>query len=199
MKRLLILVGVLATALLTLGLGASSASATVLCKTATNPCTGGTYGEGTVIEATLKSSSFYPFGALSCSEGSMKGEVTNPGGEATNVVGTFSSVSFSGCGESSTLTILKPGTFKIKSPSGGNGTLVWEGFEFTIKPSGIHCIYSGYLEATKLNLNGGETASLTGSSVIVPRTGGSFVCGSSGQWTVEYTVTAPKPLYVAEK
>jgi hypothetical protein len=199
MKRLSILMGVLTAALLTLGLGASSASATVLCKSATNPCTGGTYGKGTVIEATLKSSSSYPFGAMNCTEGSMKGEVTNPGGEGTDVVGTFSSVSFSGCGESSTLTVLKPGTFKIKSPSGGNGTLVWEGFEMTIKPSGIHCIYSGFGETTTLSLKGGETASLVASNAVLPRTGGSFVCGSRAEWTAEYTVTAPKPLYVAEK
>lgn len=198
MKRLSILVGVLAAALLTLGLGASSASATVLCKTASDPCTGGTYGEGTVIEATLKSSSFWPLGTLNCSEGSMKGEVTNPGGEATDVVGTFSSVSFGGC-EKSAVSVLKPGTFKVKSPSGGNGTLVWEGFEITGKPSGIHCIYSGFMETTALSLEGGETASLLASEATLRRSGGSFVCGSSGQWTVEYTVTAPKPLYVAEK
>jgi hypothetical protein len=198
MKRLSILMGVLAAALLTLGLGASSASATVLCKTATNPCTGGTYGKETVIEATLKSSSFWPLGTLNCSEGSMKGEVTNPGGEAADVVGTFSGVSFSGC-EKSAVNVLKPGTFKVKSPSGGNGALVWEGFEITGKPSGIHCIYSGSLDTTALSLNGGEPASLVASEATLKRTGGSLVCGSSGQWTVEYTVTTPQPLYVAEK
>lgn len=198
MKRLSILMGVLTAALLTLGLGASSASATVLCETATSPCTGGTYGKGTAIEATLKSSSLYPLGTLNCSEGSMKGEVTNPGGEATNVAGTFSSVSFSGCGEN-TVSVLKPGTFKVKSPSGGNGTLVWEGFEITAKTPFAHCIYSGFLETTTLSLKGGETASLVASNAVLPRTGGSFLCGSRGEWTAEYTVTAPKPLYVAEK
>jgi hypothetical protein len=200
MRRSALLAVLLTIALLAIGFSASTASATVLCKTATNPCTGGTYGKGTALEASLKFSKMHPLGALNCAEGSIKGEVTNAGGEGTNVTGTFSNVSFSNCG-SNTVTVLKPGTFKIKSPSGGNGTLVWEGFEITVIIAGAHCIYGGWLETTALSLEGGEMASLVNSNTTILRTGGmsGIICGGTMTWTAEYTVTAPEPLYVAEK
>jgi hypothetical protein len=168
----------------------------VLCKTATNPCTGGTYGKGTTIEASLKTGTKSVLdgapGNVECSEGSIKGEVTSAGGEGANTSGTISSLALGGCnGES--LKVLKNGTFAIESTSSGNGTLKLEGFETTVE-FGFHCIFSG---TASLSFKGGEMASIAGPATI-KRTGGRSggFCGSSATWTVEYTVTAPEPVYV---
>jgi hypothetical protein len=181
--------------------GAERSSATVLCKTATNPCTGGTYGKGTVIEASLKSGTksvlHPPFGEIECSKSPIKGEVTNAGGEGANVSGTVTSWSFSEC--NATVTVLKKGTFRIESTSGGNGTLVLEGFEITTSFIGTHCIWSG---PSSIPLSGGSMAA-AGTTSTMTRTGGSSGTFCDGgkpqqQWTVDYTVTAPEPLYVSE-
>jgi hypothetical protein len=200
MRRSAVLTALLGAALLAALLGASTASATVLCKTATNPCTGGTYGKGTTIAASLKSGTKSvldtPFGNVECSEASIEGGVTNAGGEAGNVSGSVNTLSFGSC-PFSTVTVLKKGSFTIKSPSEGNGTLALEGFEITVAYSGFHCIYSA---TASLPLKGGSMASI-GTSATLARTGGSSgaFCGSTATWTVDYTVTAPEPLYVAEK
>lgn len=197
MRRLGALGMVLAIALLALGVGGgTTASATVLCKTATSPCTGGTYGKGQAIEASLKAGAksvlHPPFGDVECSESSIKGEVTNPGGEGSIVSGTTSSLSFKSC--NATVSVLKAGTFSIETPKEGNGTLKLEGLETTVEFIGTHCIFSGTASFT---LKGGEMASIAGPSSL-KRTGGrnGAFCGSSAEWTAEYTVTAPEPLWV---
>ena len=192
---------VLALALCALGLlaGAERSSATVLCKTATNPCTGGTYGKGTTIKASLKTGTKSvldpPYGAIECFEASIEGGVTNAGGETGNVSGSVNTFSLGKC--EGTVSILKKGTFTIKSPSEGSGVLVLEGFETTVIYLGTHCIYSG---SASIPLKGGAMASI-GTNTTLTRTGGSSgaFCGSTAAWTVDYTVTAPEPLYVAEK
>jgi hypothetical protein len=189
---LVVMFGALAVAL---SLLTANASATVRCKTATNPCTGGTYAKGTAVEASLKSAKSVldpPFGAIECTESTIKGEVSNPGGEGAIVSGAVSSLSFGEC--NATVSVLKKGTFSIEATSGGNGTLKLEGFETTVKFLCTHCIYSG---TATLSLKGGEMASIAGPATL-KRTAGSSgaFCGESAAWTAEYTVTAPEPLWV---
>lgn len=198
MRRLYAFGLVLVPAILALSFTtASSASATVLCTTATSPCSGGVYGSGTTIEASLKGTSVLhpPFGNVECSASSIKGEVTNPGSEEANVSGAVKTLSLSTC--NATVTVLKSGTFKVEAPKEGNGTLKLEGFETTVEALGFHCIFSG---SASFSLKGGEMASLLGTSLI-KRTGGrsGAFCGSEASWTAEYTVTSPAPLYVAGK
>ena len=199
MRRLIVLGGGLAIALLAIGLSTTTASATVLCKTATNPCTGGTYGKGTTIEASLKSGTKSPLknsslGEVACEEASIKGEVTNAGGEGANASGTITSLAFGKC-NAKAIAVLKSGTFAIESTSGGNGTLKLEGFETTTELEGLHCIFSG---TASVSLKGGEMASVATSGVSLSRTAGrsGTFCGGSATWNAEYTVTAPEPLYV---
>jgi hypothetical protein len=45
-------------------------------------------------------------------------------------------------------------------------------------------------------LTSGNPAKLDVSSAKIPRTGGNFLCGSSGTWTGSYTVNTPSSLYV---
>jgi hypothetical protein len=200
--EVILMVG-LAGLLLAVGFGsASSASATLLCKSATDPCSAGNaYPKGTLIEASTKagahSTVIGPLGIKVECASTFKGEVTNAGGELANVAGVVTSMSFTGCTNGYSVATLKTGTFSISSPSGGNGTLTLEGFETTVKtPLGFNCIYSG---PVAVSLKGGAMASLLASSAPVPRTGHSGLCSSSGSWSVEYAVTAPEPLYVAEK
>ena len=173
---------------------AGTASATVLCKTATDPCTGGTYAKGTVLEASLKSGTKWKLvegvGTLECGEAAIKGAVTNPGPEGP-VAGSVSSLSFGKC--NNTVEVLKTGTFRIGSPSGSNGTLTLEGFEIKSIIAGVECIYGG---PASISLTGGEMASAKASSTLT-KTSGIFLCVQQAEWTAEFTVTAPEPLYVS--
>jgi hypothetical protein len=189
MKRTAVLTALLGIALLTAALSVSTASATVLCKTATNPCTGGGYGKGAAIEANLKSGTEVYFGSW-CSKSSIKGEVTNAGSEGTKVAGTISALSFSEC--ESPITILKKGTFTLQYLSGNNGILTLEGFEITASPGGAHCVYSG---SAQIFLKGGTPASINASAEISPPKGcEDFLMLRGGA----YVVTAPSPLYISE-
>ena len=194
MRRLGVPGAVVALGLFLVALSASPASATVLCKTAGNPCTGGTYAKGTTIEASINFTEVLhpPIADIECSTSTIKGEVTNSGGEGALVSGPVSAVSFSSC--NATVSVLKKGTFTIEHTSEGNGTLKIEGFETTVEFSGFHCIFSG---ATTFSLKGGAMASLATPSSL-KRTGGraGAFCGAEAAWTAEYTVTSPEPLFV---
>lgn len=199
-KRIGLLGALLAVSALTLSvLAAPSASATVLCKTATSPCTSGPYGVGTLVELSLKSETKSVLhtlvGNIECSEASLEAEITKVGGAATNVSGSSLNSKFKGC--NGTVTVLKAGTFTVESPTEGNGTLKLEGLETTTEREGVHCIYSG---SVSLSLKGGEMASASG-AVTLSHTGGKAggFCGTTAEWTVEYTVTSPAPLFVEEK
>ncbi|MGN6258508.1 MAG: hypothetical protein ACTHN3_12290 [Solirubrobacterales bacterium] len=201
MKRLAVLLTLGAALLAVNFVGASTASATVICKTAANPCTSETlYPKGTVIEASLKSGvkSILENTSINlkaeCEEAAIKGEVTNAGSEGSNVSGTVTTFSFGKCLHGYTATVKKTGTFTISYTEGGNGTLKLEGFETTYDtPLGFSCTYAG---SVAVSLNGGAMSSIVASSVSVSRTGDSSLCGTSATWNSEYTVTAPEPLYV---
>src|SRR4051812_14523203 len=197
MKRaILISLAAVAAALLSVTAAASTASATALCNTASNPCTGGAYAKGTKVEAGLKSTSWTllaGFANISCTEASIKGEVTNPGPTGP-VTGTVSSLSFGSCG-GATVDVLKQGTFSIDSPSGGNGPLPLEGFQITVSPSGASCVYGG---PAGFSLTGGATASLKSTGSLSKASGG-FLCANPASLSVEYTITVPEPLFVVER
>lgn len=203
MKRLAVLLTLGAALLAVNFVGASTASATVICKTAANPCTSETlYPKGTVIEASLKSGVRSTLKNTSvgleaeCEEAAIKGEVTNAGSGGGKVSGTISLFKFASCKNGYSVTTLKTGTFTISYTEGGNGTLKLEGFETTYDtPLGFSCTYAG---SVAVSLNGGAMSSMVASSVSVSRTGDSSLCGTSATWNSEYTVTAPEPLYVEE-
>jgi hypothetical protein len=190
---------VLAIAVLALGLGGgTTASATVLCKTAGNPCSSEMYATGTKIEASLKSGSNLvldtKIGDIACSGLATAGETTNTGGSTENVSGLITTLTFSGC--SATVTTLKNGSFSISSGAGSSATLTMEGFEITVEAKGSHCIFAG---TATFSLQGGEVASGEGSATI-SRTGGrsGATCGSTGRWATALTVTTPHKLFFEE-
>jgi hypothetical protein len=171
---------------------ASPASATVLCKTAGERCTGGTYGKETTIEASLKTGTKWTLNAgykiFECEESTIAGEVTSPGGQTgASVTGTMTTLSFANC----SIGTLKKGSFTINHSSGSNGTLTLEGFEIWAGD----CGYGGPASTT---LSGGATASIK-VSASVPKIWGGEKCANPATITAEYTVTWPEPLYVASE
>lgn len=163
----------------------------VLCKTASSPCSG-TYPKGTAIEAASTSSWLLKagFANITCAESSLKGEVTNPGPTGP-VSGIISSLGFSNCG-SSTVDVLKNGTFSIGSPSSGNGTFKLEGYEVTVSALPTSCVYGG---TASFSLTGGATASLK-STGSLSKTSGGFACANPASLEAAYKVSAPAPLFV---
>jgi hypothetical protein len=185
--------GALAFALaLLVGWGwASSASATVLCKTAGTPCSGGTYGKGTIIEASLKAGTSWSVTAdktRSCEEATIKGEVTSaPGTTGTPVTGTVTSMKVGKC--SGVVEVTKTGTFSIASTAKG-GKLTLEGFEINL--GGGVCFYGG---PATTDLTAGAMASISASTGLT-KISGTSICPATASWSAQYTVTAPEPLYL---
>lgn len=189
-RRLALAIGLALTVAAALS-SASSASATVLCKTSGSPCSGGTYGKGTIIEASLKTGTSWVLNdgkARSCEEATIKGEVTNAGGTpGIPVTGTVNSMKVGKC--SALVEVTKGGTFSIRSSAAGP-VLTLEGFE--ISTGGGACFYGGPADTS---LTPGAMASI-GISATLPKAGGLSTCSTTASWSAQYTVTAPEPLYV---
>ena len=177
---------------------AGSASATVLCKGTGNPCTYSAYGKGTTISATSGTMLFGGDSETVCKESSLKGEVTNAGGNATPVsmnlnlsVGNCSGCAFS---------VLKNGTYKLTYTGGGNGVLSAEGLELTTSCNSHDCVYAGsatWAPEEELVMEGGEEAKLSVFYLLTLKEG---PCSEEvGLLNAYYTLSTPKPLYVAEK
>jgi hypothetical protein len=179
----------LAMGLLAISMG--SAGATELCKTAGTPCSGGTYGKGTTIEASLKAGTKWVLTAdktRSCEEATIKAEVTGAGGTAgVPVTGTVTSMKLGKC--SGVIEVTKGGTFSISS-SAASPILTFEGLE--INAGGGVCLYGG---PGTTNLTPGSMASIAANTTL-PKVGGTGICPAAASWTAEFTVTSPEPLYV---
>jgi hypothetical protein len=188
-----------------LGLPGSSTAATTLCSTNTNPCTGTTYGVGTIIKTSLKSGTesvltAAPF-TVKCKGSSIAGEVTSTSG---NVAGINTSLSFTSC--NCTVKTLATGTFEIATSGGaanGNGSLSGIGSSVEYECLGLRCIFGTALSAPGTvtgTITGGNPAVVTINAKVVYLGGaGSAVCTGgtlTATWTASYEVTSPKPLFV---
>lgn len=194
--RLAALVPIIALAVMAALLCASPASATVLCETTGPHCTGGTYGKGATVQASLKTGTKWSLNAgfetFQCEEATIEGEVTSAGGQTGAVVsGSVAVLTFGEC--NGFVGVVKKGTFTIEHTAGSNGTLVLEGFEIWAGASGTLCGYGG---SGSTGLSGGSMASIEMSSSI-SKVMGPEKCANPATMTAEYTVTAPEPLYVA--
>ena len=138
---------------------------------------------------------------INCGESHVEGEVEGHGSSVT-ATGKISKWTFEQCGVH--LTIETKGSLAVHTDaetSNGNGTLTASGSSLRadITSLGISCTYStnetdiGTL--TGSNVTGG-TATLDINSSPIPRTGGSFFCGSSGALTGSYVITSPSTFYV---
>jgi hypothetical protein len=185
----------LSSALLIMGLAmlsvAGTASASVLCKTASNPCTGGTFGSP--LELKLKTNTLSTFTTPnptnSCQEVVIQGEITTAPEKGVTLAGPVTKLSFGGC--AGPVTVSEKGSFSVHYTEGNNGTLTLEGFQFTDGVLG--CVLTG---PTSLALSAGEMGSAVVSSPLIKKSG--VFCPEKVTWDAEFTVTAPEPLYVSE-
>lgn len=213
----LVVLGLVVAALAVLLLGAGSASATVLCKSApnaSNECTGETYPAGTAISGTSSNAKMIgPFGlAITCNS-ALGGEIISVGGE--QVIGTITGMSITSCNANCEVEILQlpwkihlnqneasPGNGFVYVHEGfqGSGQPGWRGFNCTTFPQTLWngCTFKaketqpGYEEEVlKFTFNGGFPPTIVANLKLKSS------C-FEGTWTATYTMS-PSPMWVAHK
>jgi hypothetical protein len=192
--------------------GASTASATALCKTNNTPCPiEWHYNTGTEIHATLDPGTTAILkttgGAIenTCSESTVAATTENTGGAEETVKAEVivrhtapvtTDLTFGGC--TNTTDVLEGGTLEIHHIAGTmNGTLTAKGFKVTILLAGVTCIYTAGAGIDLGTLTGGTMATMD-VNAVVNKSEGSFLCPATAIWEAKYTVTKPEPLYVSE-
>jgi hypothetical protein len=196
------LAAVAAAALMAL-VGASSASAAVLCKTNTNPC-GSKWAAGTNLEFSLKSGTSATWKGTAgeqlktCTNAKLTAQMSNTGSATEPVKLKVSEDSWTSCTVAT--TTLKLGEIEITNITGTtNGTVVLKGAEFTTNDFFFgDCSYGTATGGTDL---GTLTSSSIGDSVIdvnaqLLPVGGA--CCPDVVWQESFTITSPKetPLFV---
>jgi len=187
--------------------GTGAASATVICKTNTTPCSE-KYPAGTLYKASLTtgtSSKVTTTGGTTlntCTTSSLVGETENLGGATETVHGPVaaSDLTFSNCSAGSVTTI-EGGDTETHSIAGtANGTYTARGFEITVNTIFGPCTFVAGTETHIGMVTGGPTATVDVNAVITRKAGDSDegTCPSSVRWVGTYTVTTPAPLYVKE-
>jgi hypothetical protein len=158
---------------------------TASATTPTSPA-GTTYTS--TVSATSTSLSFHgSFWTVSCAHSQLAMKIESHGGSVT-ASGKVSSWTFTECNWP--MTVLKAGTLEFHATGGGNGTLTSTGTELLMHTSVGECVLT--TNGTDIGtFTGGTPAKLDINSSAIPRTGGSFFCGSNMQWTGSYTFTTP--------
>ncbi len=176
------MLGLLAVAAAALMAFAGTASATSL----TSPL-GTTYTEEIVATST-NSELDGAFVTVKCGHSEAKGEITAHGGEAP-VSGDITSLTFTECNYPT--TVESAGTLSINSEN----KVTSNGAKVSIATSVGTCVFTTNNTSVG-TLAEGENAALNINSSKIPRTGGNFLCGSSGTWTGSYDLTTPNDLWV---
>ena len=188
------LIAVAAMALMAL-LGVGTASATVLCKTATN---GAECGEAWKFSGTVKGALATGTSAklsntggetlTTCTSGSAAGTVS-AGGPTSTVTGESTGLSLGGC--NNTTDILKGCSGEIHYISGtSNGTETIKGCETTTLLSGVSCTY-GAGENTVAVVPESKSGEAVPVNEVVNKVAGSFLCPTTA--VTEATVVRTSP------
>lgn len=182
--------------------GASTASATVLCKNnASEESCSEKYPAGTAITASLvagtKARIATEFKTIECSKASMAGKTTSEGGPISTISVPLTTYVFTEC--NCEVKVLKTGELEQhKVAFFFNGTTTARNAEITVTCSTIfgtvHCLY----DTTNTHLGntlGGNPAKIS-AGAITPRTPTNGLCSAEAELIAEYEITVPKPLYV---
>jgi len=205
--KMLGLAAVAAAALMAF-VGASTASATVLCKTpGTGSPTGTTcpegwaYGANTTIHAvatgpTILEDEGKAF-TVECKKSTLHATTTNEGNATETPVAHVLSLLFEEC--DSEVKVLANGSLEVHWIEGThNGTLTSTGAEVTITKSTIfgkvHCIFKTNNTSVG-DITGGNPA-IFHSTAKIPKLTTSALCPEPAIWTATYEITEPTPLYV---
>ena len=206
--KLLGLAGIAAIAAMAF-LGAGTASATKLCKTAAEAgACASSYASGTKIsasstEALLKTN----LGTVICKKSAVSGKTTTAGGGAgVPVAGTVETLTFSECKLGSTsctaTAVHLTYTASVAWTSGNNGTFtVGKGTggapgAHVVCGSLIDCTFTG--EGIQLDVDGGAPALVLAKEEVLAKESGGFFCPSTSTWTATYSVSTPTPLFISQ-
>lgn len=186
--------------------GATSASATVLCKTALKEnCAAAKwdYNLGTMIKANVEAETEVTFKELggavfnSCTAAEYEPETANTGGEGLTITGAVANWTFPTC--NLTTKVPEHGKFDVVWQSGTfNGTLTGKEYRITMVFAGNTC---GYIRAGTENLGtltGGMMATIDVHTKMERKEGPAIFCPKELVMDGAYTVTAPEPLYVSK-
>lgn len=174
--------------------GASTAPATTLY---TNSAHTIDYPSGTTFHATLAPGTSPTLTDTSgntiatCTESTVHFDTTATTG--TWIPAHITALTWGGC--SQTTDTVNAGSLEVMWTSGESGEVVSKGTNVTLNIFGVSCTY-GTGEGTKLgNIQSGETPILIITAVI-PKTGGGFLCPSTGIWHAVYHITTPHAVYI---
>jgi hypothetical protein len=205
--KMLALAAVAAGALMAF-IGASTASAAVICSTTADPCPAGqkwpaeTHIKFTAIGSLLLKETGASGNTLdTCTGGTVAGKLTNAGGAGVTATGPVETLTWSGC-SLPTNTLVK-GKLEVKKIAGtSNGTIVADGeFQVTINTVFFgSCIY-GVTSGNSLGdltegkgqtaTEGGEPAIFHANAVAERFSGSNVVCPETSNWTGTYQLTEP--------
>lgn len=200
---------VMAAAALTAIIGASAASATVLCTETTTPCPAGKKigptGDSTdnwihaVLEektlAVLSTTANEPL--VECEESTVTMESTHTGSATETPDGHVTALTFGKCNHG--VNVLAGGKLEVHWIEGThNGTVTSKEAEVTVSILGVSCTYGSGAGISIGDLTGGTMATMD-ISTVVQRVAGGFLCPATARWAAKYTVTEPEPLYVLKE
>lgn len=152
-------------------------------------------GKGSVIKAELGGGGAEMHGAfitVACGKASGEGKISDAGSSTETVKGEIFLGTFSECNYET--IVRKTGTSAVHSLGNGNGTLTSSGAEVAVITSVGECIFT--TQNTDLGKVVGGTPATVQMNAAIPRTGGSFFCGSTGVFTGELVVTSPKTVLI---
>ncbi len=199
--------------------GASSASATVLCSQTPSgtpaACpTASTYGAGTTItgtaEGALLTNNLNP---VECEHSETEARITNTGGASSTVVGTIEELNFTGCSTTNipitncTVTVEHlPYLGEVHWTEGThNGTLTGLNHGNGVPGAKVVCgtvINCRFSAEPTLDVNGGNPASVLANEESLTISGGGLlmpICPSTAKWDAEYVATSPTAIWVAKE
>jgi hypothetical protein len=204
MKHLKMLgLAVMAAAALMAFVGASTASATVICKNNLNtekcsePYTVGTKGKASL--AAGSSALLETTGGevlVTCTGSTVESSLKNAGSAATTVESNVSTMNFTGC--SREVKVLKAGYAILHHiPGTDNGTLTTVETEVTVNGIfGTSCTYGAGAGMDVGIVVGGNPGSMS-LNVVFPKVAGGFICPADARFTGKYTATEPTNAWVA--
>lgn len=129
----------------------------------------------------------------------LQGSVENHGASRT-AEAKITLLSFSSCTNGSVIHVKAKGWLIIHGVGAGSGTVTWSGAEWEETRNTIFGTISCVFQTKDTDLGTLTGSSTTGGkatldvSAMIPRTGGSSVCGSSSTFTGAYAFTAPASL-----
>jgi hypothetical protein len=134
---------------------------------------------------------------MACTSVAVAAQVEAHGSAATAKLG-ISALTMSGC--AFPVTVKKAGFLEVHTDStaaDGNGRVTWTGLELAEQSPLGECVYT---------TNGTDVGTITGSdsgnavwdlnASRIPRTGGTFFCGSTATWTGSFAIGTPATLTV---